>query len=244
MSSTNGLGLTLNYSVNLGGRLTTLANNATAFGSAGTLLGNPNPVHYNAAGSFVSASLGNGVSETRTYDGRLRVNGITDGSRYTLTIPTNGYAPDSDILLANDSVNGNWTYGYDAFNRLSSASATGQSYTYAYDRFGNRWQQNGPHASNPGFDANNHMVPGLGVTYDAAGNETNDGVTAYTYDAENRIVTATNPTTGSSSYVYDATGKRVRKTTVAGGAVDFYYDLAGNEIAQVNSAGGPGFAWV
>ena len=91
--------------------------------------------------------------------------------------------------------------------------------------------------SGPGFDANNHMVPGLGVTYDAAGNETSDGVTTYTYDAENRISTATNPTTGASSYVYDASGKRIRKTTVAGGAVDFLYDLTGNEIAQVSSTG-------
>lgn len=238
-SSTNGLGFTLNYSVNRAQRLTTLTNNATAFGPAGSVFGSTtSPVHYNAAGSVVSASLGNGISETRSYDARLRLTGITDGSVYSVTIPTSGgYAPNSDILLANDSVNGNWTYAYDAFNRLASANATGQPYTYAYDRFGNRWQQNGPHSSNPGFDANNHMVPGLGVTYDAAGNETSDGLTTYTYDAENRISTATNPTTGTSSYVYDATGKRIRKTSVAGGAVDFLYDLAGNEIAQVSSTG-------
>jgi RHS repeat-associated protein len=232
-SSTNGLGLTLTYSVNLAGRLTTLANNATAFGSAGTLLGNPNPVHYNAAGSILSASLGNGVNETRTYDGRLRLTGITDGSVYTLTIPTSGgYAPDSNLLVANDSVNGNWTYAYDAFNRLSSANATGQAYTYAYDRFGNRWQQNGPHSSYPGFDANNRMVPGLGVTYDAAGNVTNDGSLGYTYDAESRIVTAGS----SASYLYDADGRRVRKV-ISGVTVDFLYDTAGHEISQVSSTG-------
>lgn len=37
------------------------------------------------------------------------------------------------------------------------------------------------------FDANNRII-GSGVTYDAAGNVTNDGSHSYTYDAENRII--------------------------------------------------------
>ena len=228
-SSTNGLGLTLTYTVNAGGRLTTLANSATTFGLAGTLLGSPNIMHYNAAGSILSASLGSGINETRTYDGRLRLNGIADGSIYTLTIPSNGYAPNSDLLTANDSVNGNWTYVYDAFNRLISASETGQSLAYGYDRFGNRWTVNG---NGPGFDANNHIVPGIMVTYDSAGNTTDDGSLAYTYDAEGRIATAG----GSYTYTYDADGRRVRKA-YSGSTVDFLYDAGGNEIAQVSSMG-------
>jgi YD repeat-containing protein len=39
------------------------------------------------------------------------------------------FAPNGDVLTSNDSANGNWTYGYDDFNRLLSANATGQSYT-------------------------------------------------------------------------------------------------------------------
>jgi hypothetical protein len=46
-----------------------------------------------------SASLGNGIAETRTYDARQRLSTITDGRAYTLSIPsTGGYAPNSDIL--------------------------------------------------------------------------------------------------------------------------------------------------
>jgi RHS repeat-associated protein len=238
LTATNGTGVTLTFAAyNRALRMTGLTSSLSDSNHP-TLYSSP---HYNAAGSVTSAYIGNpgsGVSETRGYDGRLRVNSITDGSLYAATIPTSGgYAPDSDILLANDSVNGNWTYGYDAFNRLTSASATGQAYTYAYDRFGNRWQQNGPHSSQPGFDANNHMISGLGVTYDAAGNETSDGTTAYTYDSEDRIITATNSGSGTSNYSYDADGRRIRKTTTAGGTVDFLYDLGGHEITQVTSAG-------
>ncbi len=239
LTATNGEGVTLTYGAyNRALRITGMTSSLSNSNYPGTLYSSP---HYNAAGSVTSAYIGNpgsGVSETRGYDGRLRVDSIADGSIYTVTIPTNGgYAPDSDILLANDSVNGNWTYGYDAFNRLASANATGQAYTYAYDRFGNRWQQNGPHSSQPGFDANNHMVPGLGVTYDAAGNETNDGTTAYTYDSENRIIAATNSGSGASSYLYDADGRRIRKASAATGTRDYLYDLSGHETTQVMSTG-------
>jgi YD repeat-containing protein len=120
----------------------------------------------------------------------------------------------------------------------SNKNSGATTYTYKYDRFGNRWQQNGPHSSQLGFDANNRIVSGSGVAYDAAGNTINDGSTAYTYDAEGRITTAANNSSGTSTYLYDAEGRRVRKTTVAGGTVDFVYDLAGHEITEINSSGG------
>jgi RHS repeat-associated protein len=234
-SSTNGKGVTLSYTVNRALRLTGLTSSRSDSNNPGTLYSS---AHYNGAGSLLSAAMGNSgssISETRGYDARLKLNSITDGSLYTLTIPTNGYAPNGNILLANDSVNGNWTYGYDALNRLASANATGQAYTYAYDRFGNRWQQNGPHTSTVSFSGNNNRMDGY--SYDAAGNLLNDGTTNYTYDSENRIVSVTNSANGTSSYQYDANGRRVRKTTVAKGAVDFLYDLGGNEIVELGPAG-------
>jgi RHS repeat-associated protein len=106
---------------------------------------------------------------------------------------------------------------------------------YDYDRFGNRWHQNGPHAPQFGFDANNRIVAGSGVAYDAAGNTINDGSHTYAYDAEGRVSQVDGGNT--ASYVYDAEGRRVRKTT-GGSSVDFLYDLAGHEITEINSSGG------
>ena len=100
------------------------------------------------------------------------------------------FAPNADILAATDSANGNWTYSYDAFNRLvGSNKNSGQSlFSYVYDRFGNRWQQNGPNSvlatftgNNPGNPQNNNRMDGY--SYDAAGNLLNDGTHSYTYDA-------------------------------------------------------------
>ena len=99
---------------------------------------------------------------------------------------------DMRACTTGSTVNGNWSYGYDGFNRLASSSCSanstancpnGQSaegYTYAYDRFGNRWQQNvtGP-AGTPGiassvsFSSANNRVDQ--ETYDASGDVTSDG---------------------------------------------------------------------
>jgi RHS repeat-associated protein len=238
-SSTNGVGVTFNNTVNGAVRLTTMTSSLVDSNHPGTLF---SAAHYNAAGSLLSGSLGTVISETRTYDPRLRLASIADGSNYSLTIPSSGgYAPNSDILSANDSVNGNWTYSYDDFNRLSGSNQnSGQAvYSYVYDRFGNRWQQNGPHTflatftgNNPGNPQNNNRMDGY--SYDAAGNLLNDGTHSYAYDAENRISNVDNGST--ASYVYDANGQRVRKTT-SSGSVDYLYDLAGHEITEVSSSG-------
>ncbi|MHB8756226.1 MAG: RHS repeat protein [Candidatus Acidiferrales bacterium] len=153
------------------------------------------------------------------------------GSAYNLNMTS--YAPDGNILGVNDSANGNWTYTYDDFNRLIGANQnSGQAvYSYAYDRFGNRWQQNGPHTMLLTFSgANNRMD---GYSYDADGNVLNDGAHSYAYDAENRIISVDG---GATTYVYDANGQRVRKT-VRGASTDYVYDLAGHAIAEVNASG-------
>jgi YD repeat-containing protein len=161
------------------------------------------------------------------------------GTIYGLSL---GYAANSDVTGANDTANGNWTYAYDDMNRLITStcgsSCTG-SYSYEYDRFGNRWVQRVTGTGynvNYSFDANNRISGG--VTYDPPGNMTFDGVNYYTYDAENRLIAAgTSP--GSSniaSYVYDAEGRRTSKTTGAQ-TLNYLYDLAGHQLAELTSSG-------
>jgi len=151
----------------------------------------------------------------------------SNGPAYTLAV---GYAGDGDVTSASDSANGNWSYSYDAMNRLTQAAIGSAALNYVYDRFGNRWQQN---ASGNGswpqpqysFDANNHIVGG---SYDAAGNLLNDGTHTYTYDAENRISTVDGGNT--ATYTYDAEGRRASKNTFT-----YLYDLAGHQVAELNS---------
>jgi RHS repeat-associated protein len=161
-----------------------------------------------------------------------------------------GYAPNGDVLTANDSVNGNWTYSYDDYNRLSTAVATnGNGCQESYDEFGNRWSQQPYGSGNSCFassltftgnsgNSNNNNNRMDGYTYDAAGNLLNDGCHAYTYDAENRIVnvTAVGPCVGTGTYTYNADGQRIQKVASAGTAT-YLYDLGGQVVTEVNSSG-------
>jgi RHS repeat-associated protein len=131
-------------------------------------------------------------------------------------------------------------YSYDSLNRLSSASESRMSNPgtgwvwaqqfaqgYSYDRQGNRTinaaQTWGTGINSQQFtvdpDTNRLGVPtGLGgvMSYDFAGNLINDtysGAGTRTYDAENRMVTATNNANQQSVYTYDADGRRVRRNS-------------------------------
>src|SRR5712664_100264 len=129
---------------------------------------------------------------------------------------------------------------------------TSESWTrtkYVYDRFGNRWQQNGPQTFLATFTGNNPSTPQNnnrmdGYSYDAAGNLLNDGTHNYTYDAENRMIKVDAGNT--ATYVYDPDGRRVMKTTTVGngsdpaGTYDFFYDQSGHMIYQ-QIAGSPGY---
>jgi RHS repeat-associated protein len=165
-----------------------------------------------------------------------------------------GYTPNGNVTSANDSANGNWNYQYDQFNRLvcsnlvsngscSSPSNGTPTYTYIYDRFGNRWQQNGPNSMILSFTGNNTTNNNRidGYCYDSAGNLLDPGpcptppaVHLYAYDAENRLTSVGGGAT--ASYVYDTNGRRVRKTA-AGVSVDYLYDLGGKQITELSSTG-------
>lgn len=157
-----------------------------------------------------------------------------------------GYSGNGSLQYAADSVNGTWSYVYDDFNRLITSTCTancpqnpsGLGFTYVYDRYGNRWEQNltagtggQPQYS---FMSSNNRITASGVVYDSAGNVWKDGLgDTFSYDGENRISSVN---TGASVYVYDAEGLRVRKTT-GGATVDYIFDLSGHQVAEVSSSG-------
>lgn len=202
---------------------------------------------YDAFGHLISATFANGLSQSWAYDNRGRPHamavgticsaGTCSGSMvYSYSV---GYAGDSDVLSATDSVNGTWSYTYDGFNRLATSDCSAncpngsstEGFSYGYDRYSNRWNQTVTTGSGgnsvltfngPGNVPNNRMD---GYSYDAAGNLLNDGFHNYKYDAENRIVAVDAATT----YGYDAQDRRVSKT--AGGSVTaFTYDREGHII--------------
>ena len=242
ISGTNATGVTFTYTYNGAARLTAISSNFVDASHPGTLL---SQATYNAPGLLKTVLLGNGLTETRNYNSRLWLTSLSAGTVYSFNMTS--YAPNGDVLAANDSVNGNWTYSYDPFNRVvgSNQNSGHAVYSYVYDRFGNRWQQNGPYSLQLTFTGNNPPNPQNnnrmdGYTYDAAGNLLNDGSHQYFYDAENRLIqvdgTLGNCSAATACYVYDAQGRRVRKTT-ASGTLDLLYDAEGHKVAEVDPTG-------
>ncbi len=143
-------------------------------------------------------------------------------------------------------------YIYDALNRVSSfteaqMNSGGQwtlnvaSQSFSYDRYGNRQitsASGGVSNYNPTYDTtnNNNRIVGLG--YDAAGSITSDPLTGgtMTYDAENRLLTATSG--GGGNYVYNADGKRVRRIT-AGQEIWHVYGCGGELLAEYEANAQP-----
>src|SRR6266542_3379886 len=132
------------------------------------------------------------------------------------------------------------TYTYDALNRISGVVEPNVfTQTYGYDRWGNRQitgATGGVNNYNPTYDPGSNRI--VGPSYDMAGNIISDLLTGgtMTYDAENRLLTAT--AGGGGTYTYDANGKRTRRT--AGGQETWYvYGIGGELLAEYAADGAP-----
>jgi RHS repeat-associated protein len=222
------------------------------------------PFGHLTAATFANGLSQNGLSESSAYDNRGRPKAAAVGTTCSGGTCTGStvygysvsYAGDGDILSATDTVNGQWAYTYDGFNRLltscSSNCPVGGStpgFSYGYDRYGNRWNQtltagsgSWPQPSFTFTGAQNGGVPNNRIdsdSYDAAGNLLNDGTNSYTYDAENRIKSVN----GATTYTYDAEGRRVAKTTGAS-VIDFIYDREGHVMLRNSNPASPSSALI
>src|SRR5262249_37725584 len=114
------------------------------------------------------------------------------------------------------------------FQQTASASQN-----YSYDRYGNRKAPSatgGLSVFNPSYNLSTNRINGLG--YDNAGNITSDPATGgtMTYDAENRMLTATSG--GGGTYAYDGEGKRVKRTLAGGQEWWYVYGVGGELLAE------------
>jgi YD repeat-containing protein len=213
-------------------------------------------IAYAPHGGLSSMLLGNGITQTYTYNDQFQQTGVAAGTLLSL----NMYPCDSwqvscagntgNILSQTISVGGSvqavQEYQYDALNRLTRAAERagtagfapscpdGSSVwcqSYSYDTAGNRTvsQYSGGSATPwdaPGFSASTNRVSGW--SYDNAGNTTANGSgETLTYDAENRQ-TAFCTGGACTHYVYDGEGQRVRRQNPDGTQTVYVYDAFGN----------------
>jgi RHS repeat-associated protein len=211
---------------------------------------------YASHGAVKSSQLGNLKWEHTNFNSRLQPLQIGLGTSqtnstilqldygYGATSANNGNVLTQTITI--DATVMTQSYGYDALNRLSSASeGPAWSQTYDCDRYGNRAVRIGsyipqpqltpPSSSPTDFTAFNQSTNGMAVVgfgYDSAGNLTSDPTTnanGIVYDAENRQVSYTKAGV-TTTYTYDGDGRRVKKADT--GTTVFVYNVSGQLIAE------------
>ncbi len=177
---------------------------------------------YDPVGRPTLMTYGNGVTTTSAFNllsgelGRLTTKtaagGLIQDLTYTWDLAGN-VTQLADGLRATSQ-----TFGYDALNRLTSASGPYGAKTYGYDRLGNLINKEGVTMTYGRPHGVTVTSLGLNLSYDAVGSllkkVLGTTTTSYTWDAEQRLVQLTAGTT--STYRYDAEGRRVTQKESTG----------------------------
>ena len=129
---------------------------------------------------------------------------------------------------------------YDGMNRLTAVNGSINSFTYTYDRWGNRLSQTATlgSGSSPSGAVNQATNQLSGVAYDAAGNQEADGIShTFTYDAEGNMTAVDNGST--ATYIFDASNHRVQAVTSAG-TYEYVFDAQGRRISKWQTSNNAG----
>ncbi|GAA4779458.1 hypothetical protein GCM10023219_29160 [Stakelama sediminis] len=238
--STSGQGLTNAYDGF--GRLTSATTNQG--GTSRTL-----SYQYDADGNRTRVTHPDSTYFVYGYDGLDRLTSIKQNG--SMTIATIAY--DNASRRSGDTRGAvGSTYGYDAISRLSSLAdnlagtandvTTGFTYNPASQiasttRSNDAYAYTGYVNANPNYTTNGlNQYTNIGSAafgYDLNGNLTSDGSSSYTYDVENRLLTATGA--ARVTLTYDPTG-RLFQASGPSGTTQFLYD--GNELVAEYATNG------
>jgi RHS repeat-associated protein len=229
-------GRTVDYGRDAAGRIISVT---TAFdGLTQTVADN---IRYRPFGPVESLTYGNGLIRRNSYDLDYRLSDTVTGSVHALRYLYDARGNITEIADLNDSSR-TQRFGYDALDRLVSASGVYGHLGYRYDAVGNRLSRTlGLATDTYTYATLSHRL--LEITgpqarrfaYDAAGNTTRAASTTFTFDARNRLSQA-NVDGHTATYTYNAEGARVLKTT-GGETTVFHYDLGGRLLAETDAAG-------
>jgi YD repeat-containing protein len=207
-----------------------------------------NSAAYDYAGRLQTLTFLSTNAETRSYNtvgqlasiawnpapGYTYSSGPTGTLQYTYSATQNN----GQITQGTDGLTGETTvYQYDALKRLTSASNSAWNEAFNYDGFGNLTGKTLNGTLQPiAVNAATNQVSG--PTYDLNGNMTVGGLAGVTitYNEDNRMSSAQEPSGSSEYYYYTPDGKRFCRQ-MANGAVQYtLYGVRGEALGTYGAA--------
>jgi len=214
---------------------------------------------YRADGLLTAQTLGNGITESRSYDQQGRLTDISSsGLNRSYQYDANG-----NVLGILDG-NQNSTYQYDALDRLTSDQwvndLVSRAIGFSYDANGNRTYMNASRgATQYDYVSNSNRLSRIGnhaYQLDAMGNTLSDGKRRFKYDATGRLSALYVHNQLRATYKYNSKGLRTRKSLYrqhdrfdrdedsrehrnSYGMTLYHYDLNGELIAETTRQGEP-----
>lgn len=211
-------------------------------------LGNTRKFEYNALGQQIAATNQNNEATRTEYDSLGRIRSVTapDDGATSYTYDTAG-----NIKTRVDDNQHTTTYDYDAARRLKSVTdPLNRSVSYGYDADGNQETATNARGTvsttkhdalgRPTKTTYSDDTPDVATVFDSVGNrkEVTDGTgtRTFTYDAANRLKTASVPgQVKGFAYSYDDAGRLANRTLPHGRATTFTYDDEGNRQTAVTA---------
>jgi RHS repeat-associated protein len=208
---------------------------------SGTVLSLAEQLSYLPFGPEFSASLGNGLISTRTYDQDYRITQIQAGTLQDLS-----YYYDSrnniDAIQDNLNASRSQNLGYDALSRLTQAQGSYGNLAYTYDTLGNRLTETDDGVTDTyTYSSTSHRLNSIsggrsmGFGYDAAGNTTQKGDLILSYNQANRLSQVSGRRL-IAQYTHNVQGQRVLKQAGRDSTV-YHYDQDGLLIAETDIQG-------
>lgn len=190
--------------------------------SATDWLGKVTNYSYDAVSNLIQTQYPNRASIGYSYDAANRLTKIVN-SAFGLPLLTLGYTLDKVGNRTSLNADGvPTTFGYDPLNELVSAQLGPLKTTWTYDQAGNRLKQVAPTGT-------------TAYTYDADDRLLTAGATTYAFDHNGNLLTASSKS-GTVSYTYDPANRLIH---AAGPGVNgsYAYDGDGNRVTQTITAG-------
>ncbi len=186
-------------------------------------------VVYAPFGPLKALNLGNGLTRSIDHDQAYRITVINDPV-YDVAF---NYDANGNIIYQSRNV-GDLDTGYDALDKLTTATGSVDSYAYSYDRNANRLSDtlNGTSTTYAYEPFSNRLSQGGldPVILDANGNTTQLRGMTLDYSPDNRLIAA-----NDSNYGYNGMGERVLKTNASKTTL-YHYGPTGQLMAELNNS--------